>query len=258
MKQYNIVVESYNEPFFNILQRGWHYIPRPIRNRLKRNILKIKQKKYDCIFSIGDDCLIAQSLNELGIRNFSGPFDWFSGGDILYRLKLLDSKFLGFLEKENLQISEIVGDSKLHTYRTVDIQSGLIFPHDFFSQKIDLCFREVREKYDRRISRLYSKIFDSSVLIVYGKKEIENLDINNISKFIKKIRLENKCKRFDLLILSEGDSVHNQASVFELDSCSSLLRVELSKGVGGKDGWWYSNRKLHAPIGQYINTIISI
>lgn len=45
-------------------------------------------KKYDCIFSIGEACLYAGILAKLELRNFSSPFDWLYGATLEERIQI--------------------------------------------------------------------------------------------------------------------------------------------------------------------------
>lgn len=126
------------------------------RNELFRN-------EFDFVVSLGYDCSCAMNLRKLGLRSCSSPFDWLTEADIWTRIKLLETHFADFLEKEHL--TKLVkgpnapGKGNDH-YR--DEPTGFCFYHDF---REDLPFEEsyaqVKTKYNRRIDRLYKKISES-------------------------------------------------------------------------------------------------
>lgn len=59
-------------------------------------------KKFDLIFSLGEDCACSSYLRRFNLQEYSYPFDWLTKADFSVRVDLLLNDFEGFLEKENL------------------------------------------------------------------------------------------------------------------------------------------------------------
>lgn len=76
----------------------------------------------NCI-SLGWFCGTASSLAKLGLRNFSGPFDWYYS-DFNYVIDQIKNEFFDFMMKENL---EVLADNK-KVFK--DKKYGLYFWHD--------------------------------------------------------------------------------------------------------------------------------
>ena len=56
---------------------------------------------FEKFISLGWYCGTAAAMSKLGIRSFSGPFDWYQS-DFSGVLNCLDNDFDDFLEKKNL------------------------------------------------------------------------------------------------------------------------------------------------------------
>lgn len=59
-------------------------------------------KKFDLIFSLGEDCACTSYLRRFNLQEYSYPFDWLTKADFFTRMDLLINDFKGFLEKDNL------------------------------------------------------------------------------------------------------------------------------------------------------------
>lgn len=122
---------------------------------------------YDLIFSIGEACSCSSTLRACNLQRFSYPLDWIAGMDFVGRCKLLTSDFDRFIEMEDLTYSysevNIACDAYYNTHNT------LLFNHDFKAGlPLSETYPGVKEKYQRRINRLFSLInCASKILIVY-------------------------------------------------------------------------------------------
>lgn len=65
-------------------------------------------KFYDNIISLGQYCSCSVLLREIGLQDFSFPFDWSAGtlecsgkGGLKIKIKLICNDFKNFFDKEN-------------------------------------------------------------------------------------------------------------------------------------------------------------
>ncbi|MCM1103416.1 MAG: papain-like cysteine peptidase [Clostridium sp.] len=61
---------------------------------------------FENFISLGGWCGVASSMSKLGVRNFSGPFDWYFNYDFEAVLHCIETEFEGFLDKRNLVLEE--------------------------------------------------------------------------------------------------------------------------------------------------------
>lgn len=104
-------------------------------------------------------------MRRAGLRQASYPLDWITGPTFEKRVELLLNHFSGFLELENLQIT---GRNEFHA-SVKDSQLGITLVHDFeFGVPLESAFPLVKEKYNRRIARLYRDVAEKpKVLFVW-------------------------------------------------------------------------------------------
>jgi len=147
------------------------------------NILK---DEYDFIFSIGEACSCTAVLRASNLQFESYPLDWLWGGNIETRTNLLINDFKGFFDKENLKL---VGNKQnplpCDIYK--NISNSIVFNHDFpLDGSFDSDYPAIKEKYDRRIKRLYNNIEKAqNILIVYI--QAPNTDDGKIKYLRKRI-----------------------------------------------------------------------
>ena len=107
--------------------------------------MKTEETTYDFVVSLGYDCHCATMLRKCGLRSCSSPLDWLTAAPLETRLKLVETRFAGFLEKGNDHYE--------------DTATGLRFFHDFRETlPFDESYSQVKAKYDRRIARLYDNV----------------------------------------------------------------------------------------------------
>lgn len=137
-----------------------------------------KNRKYDLIFSIGQACSCTEVLRKAHLQFYSYPFDWLFGSNFIDRIKMLSNNMKNFIDKDDLEYSyeEIsISCNAYHNKRT-----DITFNHDFKKNlSFNEAYKEVSEKYKRRINRLYKQIEQSEkILAVYLQRPNENSVIN--------------------------------------------------------------------------------
>ena len=104
---------------------------------------------------------MANQLKVRGMRPFSLPFDWLFcvSPDTLARLAdCFRDDFAAWMKPENLvDVDDHDRNPHAARYQYRDMFTGYRFIHDFVNPK-EVCADSVREKYKRRIDRLYDKL----------------------------------------------------------------------------------------------------
>lgn len=142
-------------------------------------------KKFDLIFSLGEDCACTSYLRRFNLQEYSYPFDWLTKADFFTRMDLLINDFKGFLEKDNLTIVAYSHQKAINKvtddYR--DTKTGFYFYHDFDTKiPFDESYLLVKEKYQRRIQRLYRQIQSAQdILIVWWSRD-KHQDIDKVKQ----------------------------------------------------------------------------
>lgn len=146
----------------------------------------MKFQKYDLIFGIGYNCNNSLGLRKCNLQIASYPFDWLDCSDFETNLNFILNDFKNFLNKDDLEKLPDLGNEINDRYR--NNYSKLQFVHDFpVGEDFDVQYLKVKEKYDKRISRLQNKIQNSKrVLIVYFSYVPVNIET-----------LREKCKDFN-------------------------------------------------------------
>lgn len=178
------------------------------------------KKEYDLACSLGGSCASAHNLFYRKMRYVSLPFDWLflvEQKTIEKLIECFNNDFSNFLLKENLE--ELKGEERGNAgkyYQYKDKATGYRFIH-FFDKPItnENSYKKVKEKFDKRIQRLYSLIEKSeSILFLLDIKFPIDLDL------IK--RLENTLiekfgnKKMDFVILefnSTDDDIYLKDNV---------------------------------------------
>lgn len=173
--------------------------------------MKAKRIKYDCVFSLGEVCFCANYLRALSLRKFSSPFDWIAGATFNERMKFFLNGFEDYLNKEDL-----VYHGKRDFPEPCDIyyntRTHIIFNHDFpLAQPFDEAFSKVKERYNRRIKRLYALIHRAKkVLIVYMEKYDTNSNVNDdaqLCSLMEEVNGQFPGTHIDLLYIRHDESM---------------------------------------------------
>ena len=150
-------------------------------------------KKYENCFSLGCNCWAAASLAKLGLRSFSGPFDWY-WSDFDSVISQIDNEFADFMKKENLEIDDsnpkVFWDKKYNFYCIHDIKE------DFESE-----YTEIYDKYIRRAERFMESIKKPTCFFRAIRSEDEIEYIINNEKYIERVLKKYNSKNSIVYIL---------------------------------------------------------
>lgn len=158
-----------------------------ISSELKNHNPEINHTQYENCISLGWFCGCASSLEKLGLRSTSGPFDWYFS-DFWAVLEQIENAFTDFMKKENLVQSKV-------NYRAFDdIKYGFYCNHDIkesFEEEIN----EVCVKYHKRAKRFLNMITSPTLFIrvIRDEKEIDYINNNwkKAESIIKKYNSKN-------------------------------------------------------------------
>lgn len=160
-----------------------------------------KKQTYDLVFSLGAVCFCTHVLRRMNLQLASYPFDWLFGSNLLDRLDMLSNHLEHFIELKDLEYSYTENSIFCDAY--YNKSNDLTFNHDF-PKGVDVkdSYDEVRQKYDRRIQRLFDNIDKAQkVLVVF----IERPNVENSASYedfalrAEKIRDKYKGKQIDFL-----------------------------------------------------------
>ncbi|MGB2872713.1 DUF1796 family putative cysteine peptidase [Psychrobacillus psychrotolerans] len=151
------------------------------------NLSQLKGE-YDAIFSLGDLCLASIQLKKHNLRPYSGVLDLMASIDLSKVNELLENRFIGFLEYDNLRVIGYADDFICVS----DDGYNLVSNHDFDGEKNTLTYlggyAEVMEKYERRIQRFLSEMENAKrILFVRTEGTLEDAAVlqDVLSRIVK-------------------------------------------------------------------------
>lgn len=160
-----------------------HKFKNMMRNKTKKfekNIMIIKKSfghhkhKYDLIIPLGDRCQVSFQMRQNFLQIHTYPFDWLRKGNINTIQNLFRNDFYGFLDIDYL----VPIERRPVNLVVYDKKTEFEFLHDFEHDTIEEDYKEVLEKYRRRIKRLDNNIKHSrSVLFIYRNDTADKADI---------------------------------------------------------------------------------
>lgn len=156
-----------------------------------RKLFFNERKEYDLFIPIGDGCVTTQALRDLGLQIRSYPLDWLGMAVVSLDslLTLLETK-LAFI------FDELIEEYRYENLVAYKNSFGMVFNHDFFAKySLEQQLPGIKEKYDRRIRRLFEHIKNSeSVCFVYV--QALNATRPNCRQYAKKdtLKFANKLK----------------------------------------------------------------
>lgn len=212
MSKTNVIVPVYKtekiRAFINkirgqIINVG-HFLFRIQNGKIK--IFKIpvyNLRKYDTVISVGAACFVPEVLKNLRLRDFSGPFDWMYGSDVVTRLKCIYDEFHNYFNYYDFEYEK--PDNGKIAYKNK--RTGIIYNHDFAPGDFEKIFPPVAEKYARRTNRMLAHLNnDKRVLLVFsefGKTGNADQIVTMIDKLNKKFSAN-----IDFLYINHNPQMH--------------------------------------------------
>ena len=174
--------------------------------------------QFDNCISLGWFCGTALSMIELGLRNFSGPFDWFLS-DFESVLYMIENDFTDFMLKENLEV--LKDDSKVFQ----DVKYGFYCNHDI-SNDFEKEYPDILKKYEKRVKRFIEETKKPTCFIraVRSEEEISYIkkNMDYIYSVIKKGNVSNDI----IFILTKNmTGLGDELLWFRIDDCDYVGEI---------------------------------
>ena len=164
---------------------------------------------YSNCISLGYFCGTASSLSKLGLRNFSGPFDWIIS-DFQQVIHQIDHEFIEFMKKDNLEIVE----NSPKTF--IDKKYKFIFRHDI-NENFEIEYSDIYAKYIKRTKRFIEKIKEPTCFFRTVSSEEEIRYIINHAEYIESIlKRYNSRNSIVYILLNDMDSLPDNFTWFRL------------------------------------------
>ena len=214
-----------------------------------------KNKGYDFIFSIGETCNCSVFLRRNNLQIKSYPFDWLANATLEERADLIISNFCNFFEKEDFQkVGESTEYNPCDTYKNT--KTKIYHLHDFKHDiDFDISFKEAKEKYDRRIKRLYEQISSSKkVLAVYLVNPNSSVSVPDETLISVQKKLKNKFskKQVDLLYIK---SIPEQEDIKEIFLNDNIIKI--TANYTPRENTSHTPNWMYIPNPQVIKDILS-
>jgi hypothetical protein len=177
------------------------------------NLLAIK-RNYDTVVSLGSKCQTAHHLKRHNLRTFSGPLDWVVSESLPDVISLLNNRFVGLMEPNNMFVEgqgnhNIIDEngtfSLMHTFVIKDIFYNITSMHDFpINQVWTQTYPAYKEKLNRRINRFLEKISNSqmALFVRLGASYHETVQLRSALSRISK-------GQFHILIVNSINGINN-------------------------------------------------
>ena len=191
-------------------------------------------RKYDFVISLGSACQTAYQLKKRGLRQRSGPFDWFII-PCARLIEVLQNDFADFMALCNLEIQ----GEKNGCYTVRDTRYNTRSMHDFhLHADVGDAFADYpafRERLDRRIGAFRRQLDTAwSILFVQtGATKQESLRLHQV--LIDK----RPGRRTELLVLGNGDEFDADWHVPGIRPCRAAFASNPADGAwkGDAAGW---------------------
>ena len=120
--------------------------------------MRMEKTKYDFIFSLGSSCGASQAVRAAGLQFASYPMDWVGVPDLMSGVRIVASRFEGWLEAEDLELLDVRHGPGFNTRIYRNRKTRIVFGHEFSDfKRFEESYPKVRETYDRRIARFFAR-----------------------------------------------------------------------------------------------------
>ena len=134
-------------------------------------------RSYNAVISLGQYCVTSTALRRLHLFEGSLPFDWSAGiletqcgkGGLSGTVDLICNAFNNFFNFDDFENRGNNQENDVYNLWIVNKRTGLQYKHDFPANKgFEASCEDVKEKYIRRVRRLYDLIDKSNrICFVY-------------------------------------------------------------------------------------------
>ena len=171
------------------------------------------KKYYDTVIGLGQQCPCSTALRRCGLQKTSNVFDWSGGwntekcglGALEIKVELICNDFKDFFNREDFESRGNNQENDTYNLWVVNNRTGLQYKHDWnATDDFDEQFVTIRDKYMRRVARLYEKIEKSSkVLFVFIGRD-EGFDNKYLIEQQEKLAKKFPNKQIDMLFLMQN------------------------------------------------------
>lgn len=190
--------------------------------------------------SLGSTCSIAKQMQNHNVKCESLPFDWIKTKKFDSVIELLSNNFTKFLD--NLEF--VKNDDKFFVENINNAMSSIYynklydihFCHDFHNSNLEDQIKEVQEKYQRRICRLYNIIKSTNEIIFIRDDVFLNPNIINTNiliEFDNVIKKINPCAKYKLIWIINPKKKFDHKIINMIDNCELIINYEKPKQ------WWH-------------------
>ncbi len=227
-----------------------------LRREYRRVIRRLRNRRYDFIFSFGASCHCTMILRGLGLQNRTYPFDWSSGSitpqhgflGCRSKIDLICNDFANFIDLDDLQeYDNPVSDGVNFSVR--NIRTRLTYTHDFPRGKsITDSYNEFfRDKYTRRANRLMQRINEANnIALIWIQNTWDQLNTPSIGRGIptqeltamhQQLSARFPGKQFDILLFEHDPDIRGRGLRL-ITVSDSILRFKSNHTV--------RNNRLHS------------
>lgn len=193
-------------------------------------------KTYDFIFSLGASCAVSQSLRDAGLQFASFPFDWIASPGLMAEVEMVESGFANWFEREDLKLWDVRHEEGAVQRVYKNMRTGFGFPHEFTNAfGLDDGYEKTREKYDRRIGRLFKTLRASkNALGIYLEVATRRrLPDDSLAEARRRLAAQFPGLQLDLVYFYEDPAHRVPEVVSEMDGVT-VVRAHYGKFLGGK------------------------
>lgn len=121
---------------------------------------------YKAYISLGSTCQTAYQLKRLGLRTYAGPLDWFVSDSIGGVVRLIDHRFNGFMELNQLELIGTTYECFVIRDNAYDVISFHDFPLHLTADRWRDAYPEFKQKLNRRKDRFLRTIQSQPILFI--------------------------------------------------------------------------------------------
>jgi hypothetical protein len=119
---------------------------------------------YKAYISLGSTCQTAYQLKRLGLRKYAGPLDWFVSDSVNGLIRLIENRFNGFMDFNNLQLIDCTDDCFVIRDNMYSILSFHDFPRSL--ERWWDVYPRFKETVSRRVNRFLKTVKNKPILLV--------------------------------------------------------------------------------------------
>ena len=196
-----------------------------------------EMKTYDFAFSLGFSCAASESLRDLGFQKESLPFDWTGAPSLRASVDMVACGFAGWFDRDALRLWDVRHEGGFIARVYKNMKTGFGFSHEFSNaDPIERSYDAVREKYERRISRLGRELKTRRrILALYLESPVKpRISDGEISAALAVLRA--KCPQAEVvdLVYIYEDETCKKAEVLSSVAGATVVRAHYRTYLDGR------------------------